>query len=692
MTKRTAERKTRGEKSNPTRVARAAMGIIKHDTQISAGTLLKTLKQAKRDVKKEERKQKKEKEVEYSTDCNKIAVQGGHGPIYKCMESLRNIRSDLKLLELAMSLEFERVVREGENQQMVGFFKNMRAVHFTSNARLTMVCEEQNGFNRTTDKHSKLEFEASVMDIQNRAKEGHPGKYEQANVNHAHKFYSQNVHDVAYSGFNGSVKDKTVFVHRNFHKNFRFVSMILSDAQAAAQLKTNLTHFVESFQKTMETKATGPDAAVLNSIKDKLKTSMVQSIANIANQDNKKDIFIFHTGQDSRLFYTKNYEVCFCQSSAHRVFKEGSEEYKVMVYRKMIFASLNEKTVKHKDETYNIPLCEEMVIHLYKKTDNEFVLFERACLVYAKLKLASVDSGGATSQWHYLGKNAFTLNHPSDVCIRADPHERAMFMSGFIAKRLADVNAGSKDVSDVAVGVFKDLFKDKVSETASEFDAAIKSGGKMPNKLLDALVETYKLNHGNNPITEGQKDAFTGSITDNSILQKSFLASQHAEKLTYVNGDKYFFTRQCFASFSFCITVLSPYENPAINAVFEGAYGATASFLKGDTEAIAKPVDYTCKEMGPSEPDDDGAAGENNNGTAEPSPSDTFIENPPVKRNQSIRQTIRDSGMPNASSEFHQPYRCSSARDIITKNGTRFPRSFHSSTLPPELELELELL
>jgi len=214
----------------------------------------------------------------------------------------------------------------------------------------------------------------------------------------------------------------------------------------------------------------------------------------------------------------------------------------------------------------------------------------------------------------------------------------------------------------------------------------------MPNKLLDALVETYKLNHGNNPITEGQKDAFTRSITDNSILQKSFLASQHAEKLTYVNGDKYFFTRQCFASFSFCITVLSPYENPAINAVFVGAYGATASFLKGDTEAITKLVDYTCKEMGPSEPDVDNGetAAENNNETPDSGPQDTYTEKPSVPRQSSIRQAIIDNGR--VASEFHQPYRCSSARDIITKNGTRFPRSFHSSTLPPELELELELL
>ncbi len=162
---------------------------------------------------------------------------------------------------------------------------------------------------------------------------------------------------------------------------------------------------------------------------------------------------------------------------------------------------------------------------------------------------------------------------------------------------------------------------------------------------------------------------------------------QHADKLNYVNGDKYFYTRQCFASFSFCITVLSPFENPAINAVFVGAYGAAASFLKGSSSTTVTPIDYTCKprnllEEEPQPPAQAVSTGADDEGVP-------LKPVPVLQRQSAFRQDTQHA--PPAASQFHQPYR-HTARDIITNSGSRFSRPFHNSTLPPELELELELL
>lgn len=684
----TRRRETRAVKaSNPSSIARAAIGITKQHKNISTKTLLKDLKQAKKDVREDTKKQ--EKKIVYSMKGNKIAVKGGHGPIHGSMDSVRAVRYDLKLMELAMSLELEDVLREGEKEPLAGVFKNMKAVHFTSNAKLTAVCDDATGFDPSRHAHDgTLSFEVNTKDIQNKAKDGSPGKYEQADVNCAHRFYDKTCLSKIYDDFNGQVDRKLLFAPRDFYKNFRFQSMIFTGANAT--LKTNLEHFVDSFQSKMGTRAESvTEQDELTAMKSRLKNSIVQSICNIANQENQSDVFIFNTGVDNRLFYTKNYEVCLSQTNARRVFKEGSEEYEVKVYRKMIFASLNEKTIKHKDTTYNIPLCEEMVIHMYKRADNESVLFERACLISAKLKLANTSTTASphTTQWHYLGKNAFTVNHPSDACIRANSHERAMFMSGFIAKRLADVNAGSKVVSDSAVEFFKELLEDTV-DTAEKVVGAITRDSAMTTKILTALEKSHLQNHtaGNNP----PDSDFKNKITANSILKKSFLAVQHADKLTYVNGDKYFYTRQCFASFSFCITVLSPFENPAINAVFVGAYGAAASFLKGSSSTTVTPVDYTCKprnllEEEPQPPAQAVSAQEDVPGGGAPSKAVPVLQRQNNIRDEVLKNPTR------AGSQFHQPYR-HTARDIITNSGSRFSRPFHNSTLPPELELELELL
>jgi hypothetical protein len=219
---------------------------------------------------------------------------------------------------------------------------------------------------------------------------------------------------------------------------------------------------------------------------------------------------------------------------------------------------------------------------------------------------------------------------------------------------------------------------------------------------------------------EAQRNAeitsFQAPITDNDLLRKSFLNSKYAHKLTHVKGDDSFFTKQCFASFSFCITVLSPFENQAINAVFVGAYGATAGILKSESEIVVVPVDYTCKtptplaSSGVSVPVDIATvspkstaaveSAQTANHSNEDEDHDTAPTYPLKKANsyhgnrhpnQPSRLTRQNSEQikpGRVHSEFHQPYR-HTARDVIA---SRFPRPFHNSTLPPELELELELL
>ena len=714
---------------NLTRVAKEAMGIIgKNAGESKAAELIKSIEKAKKIVQKERREEKRK--IAYVQQGNRIVVQGGHGEITRMMNKVRKFEEPLKIVELAMSKEFDRVIREGEKAAVDNEFPQMKAVHFTSNAKLTEVCDARNGFNKAFDRHSGLKFEVGMIDIQ-QTQNRQQGRYEQANVNHGYKFVAG-----LYDEFSDSlVKDELLSAPRNFSEMFRFKSMILSDGETVQKLQSNLMKFGKSFP----VEGNGD----LQDIHKRLIERISNSVTNIANQNVKQDAFVFNTGQDIRQFYTKHYEVTFCQINAHCIFQEGSEEYNVVVQRKMIFASLNEQITRREDITYNIPLCEEMVIHIYRKKENEFVLLERACLVHAKLKLTDAKA----SQWHYLENNAFTVSHPADVCIRVDPHKRAMFMSGFITRKVMDVTDGSTDVSDRAVDFFKDLFKNKVSVNESERATSIKDAqGSTASRILNHLTNSHMSKFEDKPMTDDQvremnkmksetekakfKETimqqeraneitnFKAPITDNDILRKSFLASKYAHKLTYVKGDDCFFTKQCFASFSFCISVLSPFENPTINAVFVGAFGATASVLKQKTLTQCEPIDYTCRTptpqsaitegisimtKGSSQTDEEKSTNvltEQSTGIDESgeqaTDADESEEQPSIPEFQKAgsfsgtrphppSNLVRQHSLPGRThSEFHQPYRYSTS--------DRFPRPYHSSTLPPELELELELL
>jgi len=712
MTQRRGNRRD----SKLTRVAQEAMSIIGKIGDTTATGLIKGIEQAKKNVHKDVKKV--ERKVQYLQQGEKIVVQGGQGNITRCMKKLGKYSSTLKVIELAMSKEFDRTIREGEKAATDNKFSQIKAVHFTSNAKLTEVCDAQRGFSKKYDKHNGLIFEVGMIDIQNKKKieDG----YEQADVNHGYNFLTNQ----AYGAFKDkAVHDDLLFAPRNFSETFQFRSMILSDDETVENLTSNLQEFGKSL-----------------SIQEGITKRISESIARINNQDYKKDVFIFNTGQDIRKFYTKHYEVSFCQINAHSTFREGTEEYKVVVHRSMIYASLNEKTTKTVDNTYNIPLCEEMVIHISKKMNNEFFLLPKSCLVHAKLKLSQSNA----PQWHYLENNAFTVSLPPDVCIRADPHKRAMFMTGFLTRKVMDVSHGSADISDRAVGFFKDLFKNTVSIDKDTADLTIKAAnGITSTRILKNITDMHMSRYENKPMTDTQKvemnklktddkkkefeqsfiedqrnaeiTSFQAPITDNDLLRKSFLNSKYAHKLTYVKGDDSFFTKQCFASFSFCITVLSPFENQAINAVFVGAYGATAEKLKSESTTVVVPVDYTRKTPTPpassvvsvpvgiatatqrsTRPVEStqtaGRSDENEDNDTAPPRSFTkagSYHGIPSQPSKLVRQqSVHVNPGRAARSEFHQPYR-HTARDVIA---SRFPRPFHNSTLPPELELELELL
>ena len=612
-------------------------------------------------------------------------------PIEAAMSNLHSIRKQSAILPKAMSLQNDHTVQKGMEQPLDGRFKSVFATHFGHNARLTSLCDRAEQFDQDVHTPSGLDFEVRVVKVSNKTDGSAPADAWS---------YNSFPKEVAPLDEKLSllIPASILKTRADLATELRYTSMILANnLPAENNLLAYRKHLKAAFERFLFKKS---NDKLDEPLSETQKNTLIQ---NILDSTQKDTVFIYNRDPDIRTFHARDYVINLCQIKGFYNFQQmiGGvlKKRKLIIERKMVLASLNSNITGISPGGLCIPVCEELVVQIATEVDQKLVYEENGCIISAKLKLISApleDGSGATlsptapasrnSQWHFFGNNAFTLHHSSDLNLCANPRESAMFMAGVIIRRLLDVNDGNADHGNGAVNFFGGLFADKARRGGTSLDR----GAALTTRVLKRLYTA----HTNNISEDRPQDEanFNASIHDRDILQKSFLSNQHASDLTLIADNDCYYTKQCFATFSFCVVVLSPVKNPAINAVFVGNLDMS-SLVRGDkTDVELAVIDQTPTSKKPSPEFEDGGRESVTADTKAPPPS-IFPPNNVESEAEQSEDDKDENLLFHDDAKYHPVDKSSDVFPISdrTKKASKFPQSYRSS-LPPDLELELELL
>ena len=362
----------------------------------------------------------------------------------------------------------------------------------------------------------------------------------------------------------------------------------------------------------------------------------------------------------------------------------------------MVISSLNTSDSSSTDAVYNIPLCEEITLQLGSIGNGVATYLEKGSLISAIIDTAMYQADQkkySAQQLHFLGDNAFTVNIPRKISLPLNGDACVMFWVGWLQRQLQAVKyAGSKTKFNYTKKFFGPIFEGNAN------------GFNKESKMYKVYEGKIKQKREAGDLSSTNKE-----ITDVDIMQASFLANQHAGDLTTVDGFKHFITRKWIISKSFGMAVLSPCKASSLNYVFVWTRDVSSKSADSSQERI---TNFTPHNFSPGDGGSDGKSAATimeikNKG---PKREDAVgIKNLPGPENIIYPFTNDVKKRPESAGSS----RPGSARQsqASTENGgdggdgldiedlesryrpdSRFGSKLYSSTLPPELELELELL
>jgi hypothetical protein len=528
------------------------------------------------------------------------------------------------------------------------------ATHFMGNAHLTEACLGKWRLN--LERHSQRAFNIDVRwglfdnnDRGNGVFEMYKDREVSIFSGGEKKYHESNELPKIFT-FNGDLKT-----------GFRYLSLVFPKHSQDFESK------IESYIKSSHTDLTV--ASSNSAVKE-----VVKKILN--NTSEQTQIKFQHA--DVRPFATMHYVTKICQLKASFEFSLNQTKHTVLITRKMVLSSFKDQHMTESEVQYNIPLCEEFSLQLKSTNLKGEVYAPKVLYVVAKPRTAQYTFGAgsaeASSQLHFLGDNAFTVNMPQHINLPIENHAAAMYITGWLVGQLQAVKCSNKPRLNAAKHFFASLFGVKTEDRKNLDDET-----KSPLSNDSAVAKHAKLRINTRYNKQGVPES-DRKFQDIDILKSSFLANQNAGSLTQIEGGMYFLTKQWFVSKTFSVVVLSPAQFPLLNYVFVWTTDTSMEPSSGNNvNPTCEVMDYTKA----AAPQTDGDAYKIGGGDL-PEEISQEIAKPAnalrLKRSAGRRDVLANGG----------PYDTSPGRPPRMNSQFRPPK--FASSLPPELELELELL
>ena len=578
-------------------------------------------------------------------------------PIHAACHLRSMIEKDLYELEPELWKQYSQDITEGLTQTLTDesgiptlFFNKTLPTHLIGNANLTRACMDNRKFVYAKDAAVGLHMEVRTMKIENIAQ---PNGYAEPDPRMRYAFRNEGIqHDFVTAPIEEDL------LKSKLEKNVRYMSTVLGNQNIRNQILSNLESYF---------KGTG-----LTQL-DSAKIAMA-----IYSMTSNNTAFKHHDVSNSTEFRTLHYTVHAKNTSAEMAFELPAARFKIYVERKIVLASLNPGP--NNNEAYTIPLCEEILVMPYKFTKNEYVLHEESCVIAAKLKLTTQSTQSAKTQnaqqWHFFGNNALTVHHADDHVIKTDPSSLTAFIAGFISGQMINISSNDLGKKTPAVNFFDGLFHDTTKTQVEEYG---KRNIPKTSKIVESVISNLYKKHVQNLKERKEdkittKDDFDSRVKTLFVPEKTFLANQKLGEMMHVIHGKYPRIKHFSLAFSFSLMVTSPHDNSSIKSVFVNTLPMWPENMQR-TECTNQPsrifdaLDSTKPPAVGSNEVPAATAGEAAGSTAK-SP----VSFRPT-RSHSVRNVEPEPSL--------RPARPHSARAVGSQ---------YTSSLPPELELELELI
>jgi hypothetical protein len=429
---------------------------------------------------------------------------------------------------------------------------------------------------------------------------------------------------------------------------------------------------------------------------DPVKEEICQAILSISTDT---DQIKYPNRPTSKSVYTRDYEIILNEVIGEAVFDHDKAVLRIEIHRKM--ATAVPTTIHNEPGSRVIPLFEEAIIYFQQLENTEYRNTE-SCLVLSSTPVVS----DRLAHMHVFGDNAFTLLLPDALKYSGDRHQKSMTNVGIVLGRLDRVERLTQlidtDRSDIEED-FKFLIKKPDNTDRKPVTDLLK---KVVNDKKMADLKAARTEDARNTIKQNQER--NTSTEQSNLLSNSFLSNQ-IKKATVITESKHMPLIQHWivsATFSFIAIQI---EGTSLSYCFIQSFSpANWSEVGNETivnvPAIIAPQDMITrrlwsrprtatpsivtsseKEMVLQDIDPD----EINVGVY---PFDSLPKNPGTAGGKGASSVPKVGD----TESWALPPSSQAARNrrnaAVDGWKTRSAKAMFQSSLPPELELELELL
>jgi hypothetical protein len=362
-------------------------------------------------------------------------------------------------------------------------------------------------------------------------------------------------------------------------------------------------------------------------------------------------------------FDTSDYSTYLCEAEGILENINNDDDpikYRVMIYRRVVLTGFKESEILTKG---NIVMCEEVIIQLQtsgESPNNDAVTFKNteSCLVFS----ARNSLGNDNTSMHFQGHGAFSVDIPSTEKGKFNPMRRdhdVMTSFGWLVNKINESTKNDDDSVGRAADFFKILIDDENVQKAAKAQAN-------KNKKDDATPQQgLAQGLGRQPDNGNSLDRLT-------LIENSFIAHQKTVLLQARSRNSSIHCIDWVSGPSFALAVLSPSSDGHIRYLVLKTYHILGN---AQTDQLAynscdNSSYRTC--------------------TTDPSSSITTGNNSPRQQDSGKnRNSDEETALkPRASHDLDYD---SFMRDDPSRYQSQF-RSLITSSLPEELELELELI
>jgi hypothetical protein len=480
---------------------------------------------------------------------------------------------------------------------------------------------------------------------------------------------------------NTSVKSASFYGSPNFPHDFTSRSTMFPldtiPLRAASHDHNTIRDFLSDF---FNAQTHNPHTPQKHDLKTEENATICNAILSIATVN---DQMKYYDKPTSESVYTRDYEIIFNEVVGEMVFDHSTMVLKVEVHRKM--ATAVPTAVCSEPGSKVIPLFEEAIIYVQRVENTEYK-YTKSCLVFASVPVVA----GHLAHMHVIGDNAFTLKLGNSFKNSGDRHQKSMTNVGIAVglldkvERLSQLDPEQRKKIETA---FKFLIDEHHSRPKAHLEKVIadKKKAALSAATNEAARQAILKNQKSDTSTEASR-----------LLSNSFLSNQLKKAaITTADSARMPQVRHWIASATFSFVTIQ-IEGTSRSYCFIQSFSPTNRVSHTDSPQVnvdpitepremkrrnrwvdpvpkssRKVVNYETQEAGET-------LKEMRKVRVFPSPTEVN-ENGSIHRSASFGGTKVVRPPPNRHNSFNE-----------TKPSRM--QAKYTSSLPPELELELELL